>query len=114
MVLKEGIEIERRCQTCQGDGVIIGASCNICGQVFSADDPWWDSDNTGLPCGHATRELEEHNTTCPECGGTGRSKQRVSAAEWQRMRRNRVVRGLMLLLAVVILIMALAWVMFSR
>jgi hypothetical protein len=116
MKAEKAVAIQRTCPTCQGLKVITGpTTCQLCGQEIPTDDPWWDCEESTLPCGHsAANNLVEQALTCPECAGHGRTRQWISQAEWQHIQRQRVVRGLVLLVVSLLVIFSLVWAVGSR
>ena len=105
----------RVCQTCAGEKVISSpAFCKICNQTLPADNPWWENEETLLPCGHSEDNLFETISRCPECKGTGKSKQWVtlSDSEWL-FHRYRLLIYAILGLAIYCLILGLLYYFLS-
>ena len=68
-------------------------------------------------CGQRFATAEQYagqTLQCPECGGNGQTCQWISQAEWQHIQRRRLVRGLVLLAASLLLIFTLVWAVSSR
>jgi len=116
MQAEKAVAVQRTCPTCQGQKVINGPTiCQVCGQEIPSDDPWWDEETDTLPCGHSVAEnMAVQVLTCPECDGHGRTQQWISQAEWQHMQRQKVFRGLGLLVVALLVIFTLVWVVGSR
>ncbi len=116
MNAEKTVAITRTCRTCQGQKVVVGpAVCQLCDQEIPADDPWWESGDPLLPCGHeAADHLVEQDVQCPECEGHGRSQQWITPAEWQYIQRRRFIRGLVLLAVSLLVIFTLLWAVSSR
>ena len=49
---QEALKLMRRCPTCQGEGTLDDPHCQACGQRIEPTDPWWETDDERLPCGH--------------------------------------------------------------
>ncbi|MDX1688428.1 MAG: hypothetical protein R3248_10625 [Candidatus Promineifilaceae bacterium] len=98
--------IWRNCRACDGDGRLSWPHCALCGQEVPVDDPWWQSDDAYLPCGHPTADLVE-TVACDSCDGSGRSRQWVPLDEYRAIRRRAVGRGIVLLVAGLIPFIAL-------
>lgn len=98
---EEQVKMIRQCATCQGEGAIDAPHCGECGQSIEPSDPWWDTVEEILPCGHPAEALVE-KAICPECGGDGRYSQWVSISEWQTLRRRKIMTGIILLIALLL------------
>jgi hypothetical protein len=104
---QETMKLMRRCPTCQGEGALDDPHCQECGQRIEPTDPWWETVDDTLPCGHPASALVEM-ATCPDCGGDGRSLQVVSPAEWQKVQRRKRIAKAILFIALLLPLVALA------
>lgn len=90
-MVEQFVQIRRTCRTCHGEGNIDKPHCQVCQHVIPADDPWWQSDEDVLPCGHSVQRFVGW-ITCPECQGSGRSQQWISEAEQRAIQRQKIAR----------------------
>lgn len=95
------VKMMRPCPTCQGKGQVNNPHCRECGQRIAPTDAWWESNDDTLPCGHPASALVEM-ATCPACDGHGRYQQWISRAEWQSIRRRRLIIGAVLFMALLL------------
>lgn len=60
------IVLSRRCDGCQGDGIVYHPHCRICGEPVPLA-----AAGAELPCGHKLANWREH-VACVMCEGAGR------------------------------------------
>ena len=91
-MISKPYQITRACDICQGAGKVYGPYCAICHFSLAENDPWWQSDDDLLPCGHDADGLVEW-VICATCAGDGRVQQYLTQAEWQARRRRKMIRA---------------------
>jgi hypothetical protein len=108
----ETYRVWRRCPTCTGNRVVDVPHCQLCGLRLDAHDPWWETEQLLLPCGHEAASNLREEIRCPDCAGTGKMLQVVSPAEWHALARRRLWRSILLVLLamipLVVLLLAVA------
>jgi hypothetical protein len=94
--------VRRVCQTCRGDGEVSEPHCDLCRHSIPIAHDWWDTTNDTMPCGHSAGEHLIEYRPCPTCSGVGRAEYRVSEGEWRKIRQQKLLKGVLLFLAMLV------------
>ena len=93
--------IEKDCPHCHTTGILPQAHCLLCQQIIPAEDEWWLISSDTLPCGHDKEHLTEQ-FGCPHCLGTGWIEEHISRETYEKMRWQRLSRGITLIMLAII------------
>jgi hypothetical protein len=105
--------IHKKCHVCHGEGVLLVPMCADCQEMLTADTDWWQTDS--LPCDHKTEDyLIEAQQTCQACAGQGWYEYYLTEHEYRVLRRQKIVRGIFLLLLALLPFIVLLIAIISR
>lgn len=96
---KEGVEVRRRCPACRGEGVVERPLQEIqSGHLFTEAFSWQGEEALMEEGQLLVPDLVEI-VDCPACAGRGRVTVWLTGSEYRALRRRRLLRGAVLLVA---------------
>lgn len=95
--------VQRSCSTCDGTGAIdIPPYCRLCQTLLALDDPWWETGENIMPCGHDADFYLVEDKPCPTCAGTGVYDHILTPEEQRARQRQRVMRATFIVLLILV------------
>ena len=96
---KRGAPVSRRCPCCRGETVVERPVQEPPRTFFLFEEAPWPGRESVLEQGQMVAPTLVEIVECSTCAGRGKVKVTLNPAEYRALRRRRIVRGLILLIA---------------